>query len=107
MVPSSPSPSLLLWAVQLDALAPAWQPVGDSISWRREPRPLTHSEVTECRCDYSGSERSRSRKEYDNDIVIEAGRVRKRKKKPSKLYRDEYGHTPLSLMRSSLGQAAD
>jgi hypothetical protein len=35
-------------------------------------------------------------KEYDNDIVIEAGRVRKRKKKPSKLYRDEYGHTPLS-----------
>ena len=34
--------------------------------------------------------------EYQNDIVIEGGRVRKRKKKPSKPYRDEYGHTPLS-----------
>jgi hypothetical protein len=35
-------------------------------------------------------------REYDNDIVIESGRVRKRKKKPSKPHRDEYGHTPLS-----------
>jgi hypothetical protein len=35
-------------------------------------------------------------REYDNDIVIEGGRVRKRKKKPSKPHRDEYGHTPLS-----------
>jgi hypothetical protein len=35
-------------------------------------------------------------REYDNDIVIEGGRVRNRKKKPSKPYRDEYGHTPLS-----------
>jgi hypothetical protein len=34
--------------------------------------------------------------EYENDIVIESGRVRKRKKKPSKPYRDEFGHTPLS-----------
>jgi len=34
--------------------------------------------------------------EYENDIVIETGRVRKRKKKPSKPYRDEFGHTPLS-----------
>jgi hypothetical protein len=33
---------------------------------------------------------------YENDIVIEQGRVRKRKKKPSKPYRDEFGHTPLS-----------
>ena len=33
---------------------------------------------------------------YENDIVIEGGRVRKRKKKPSKPYRDEFGHTPLS-----------
>jgi hypothetical protein len=34
--------------------------------------------------------------EYENDILIETGRVRKRKKKPSKPYRDEFGHTPLS-----------
>jgi hypothetical protein len=33
---------------------------------------------------------------YENDIVIESGRVRARKKKPSKPYRDEFGHTPLS-----------
>jgi hypothetical protein len=35
-------------------------------------------------------------REYEHDIVIEGGRVRKRKKKPSKPYRDEFGHTPLS-----------
>ena len=33
---------------------------------------------------------------YTSDVVIEAGRVEKRRKKPSKQYRDEYGHTPLS-----------
>jgi hypothetical protein len=35
-------------------------------------------------------------RQYNSDIVIEGGRVRKRKKKPSKPYRDEFGHTPLS-----------
>jgi hypothetical protein len=35
-------------------------------------------------------------REYENDIVIEQGQVRKRKKKPSKPYRAEFGHTPLS-----------
>ena len=33
---------------------------------------------------------------YDHDVVVEEGVVRKRKKGPSKRYRDEYGHTPLS-----------
>jgi hypothetical protein len=33
---------------------------------------------------------------YDYDVVIEQGKVRKRKKKASKPYRGEYGHTPLS-----------
>jgi len=35
---------------------------------------------------------------YDHDIVIviEAGDVKKRKKGDSKLFRDEYGHTPRS-----------
>jgi hypothetical protein len=34
---------------------------------------------------------------YDHDVVIERGEVRKRKKKPSKKYRDAFGHTPLSM----------
>jgi hypothetical protein len=34
---------------------------------------------------------------YDHDVVIDRGKVRKRKKKPSRRYRDEFGHTPLSL----------
>jgi hypothetical protein len=36
-------------------------------------------------------------RKYEHDIVIDAGRVRKRKKKPSKPYRDMFGHTPLSV----------
>ena len=34
---------------------------------------------------------------YERDVVIDRGRVRKRKKKPSKKFREEYGHTPVSL----------
>jgi len=34
---------------------------------------------------------------YDYDVVIDRGEVRKRKKKPSKKFRDEFGHTPLSV----------
>jgi hypothetical protein len=34
---------------------------------------------------------------FAKDLVIEAGRIRKRKKKPSRLYRGRYGHTPLSV----------
>ena len=33
---------------------------------------------------------------YEHDIVIDRGAVRKRGKKPSKPYRDKFGHTPLS-----------
>lgn len=33
---------------------------------------------------------------YEHDVVIEGGRVRKRKKKPSKELQEIYGHTPLS-----------
>lgn len=33
---------------------------------------------------------------YDYDLVIEQGQIRKRGKGPSKAYRAEYGHTPLS-----------
>jgi hypothetical protein len=34
---------------------------------------------------------------YEHDVVIDRGEVRKRKKKPSKKFRDVFGHTPLSV----------
>lgn len=34
---------------------------------------------------------------YENDVVIDRGEIRKRKKKPSKQFRDNFGHTPLSV----------
>jgi hypothetical protein len=34
---------------------------------------------------------------YEHDVVIDRGKVRKRKKKPSKKFRDEFGHTPVSI----------
>jgi len=33
---------------------------------------------------------------YDHDVVIDRGEVRRRKKKPSKEFRDAFGHTPVS-----------
>jgi hypothetical protein len=33
---------------------------------------------------------------YENDVVIDRGEIRKRKKGPSKQFRDQFGHTPLS-----------
>ena len=35
--------------------------------------------------------------EYGYDLVIDRGKVRKRKKKASKKFRETFGHTPLSL----------
>ena len=34
---------------------------------------------------------------YENDVIIDRGEVRKRKKAPSKKFRDEFGHTPVSV----------
>jgi hypothetical protein len=34
---------------------------------------------------------------YQHDVVIDHGQVRKRKKKPSKVFREDFGHTPLSV----------
>jgi hypothetical protein len=34
---------------------------------------------------------------YDHDVVIDKGKIGKRKKKPSKKFREEFGHTPLSV----------
>ena len=33
---------------------------------------------------------------YEHDVVFDRGKIRKRKKKPSKKFRDAFGHTPLS-----------
>jgi hypothetical protein len=34
---------------------------------------------------------------YAHDVVIDHGRLRERRKKPSKPFRDAFGHTPLSV----------
>jgi hypothetical protein len=34
---------------------------------------------------------------YEHDVVINRGEVRKREKKPSRRFRDTFGHTPLSV----------
>ena len=34
---------------------------------------------------------------YGYDVVIDHGRIRKHKKKPSKRFRDKFGYTPLSI----------
>ncbi len=34
---------------------------------------------------------------YEQDVVIDRGEIRLRKKKPSKQFRDQFGHTPLSI----------
>jgi len=34
---------------------------------------------------------------YEHDVVIDGGEIRKRKKKPSKKFQEQFGHTPLSI----------
>ncbi len=34
---------------------------------------------------------------YEQDVVIDRGEIRNRKKTPSRKFRDEFGHTPLSI----------
>jgi hypothetical protein len=34
---------------------------------------------------------------FEHDVVIDRSEIRKRKKKPSKRFHDEFGHTPLSV----------
>ena len=34
---------------------------------------------------------------YEHDLIIDRGEIRKRKKKPSKQFQDQFGHTPLSV----------
>ncbi len=34
---------------------------------------------------------------YPHDVVVDRGKIRRRRKKPSKAFRGRFGHTPLSL----------
>jgi hypothetical protein len=34
---------------------------------------------------------------YEHDVIIDRGEIRKRKKKPSKKFHEQFGHTPLSI----------
>jgi hypothetical protein len=34
---------------------------------------------------------------YDHDLVVDRGRIRTRRKQPSKPYRERFGHTPISV----------
>jgi hypothetical protein len=89
--------------------------------YRRKPRPNRYSDRgddllsrLESRCCFKlaglMSKRVRTRFEefsfgsiridgitYEYDVVIDQGNIRKRNKKPSKKFRDTYGHTPLSV----------
>ena len=39
---------------------------------------------------------------YDHDLIIDRGKIRKRKKAASKRFRGAYGHTPLSIAEDIL-----
>jgi hypothetical protein len=39
-------------------------------------------------------------KNYFKDIVIHKGKIKKRKKKESKRFRSQFGHTPLSVLEN-------
>jgi len=45
-------------------------------------------------------------KKFTKDIVLEEGQIRKRKKKPSREFRDQFGHTPLSSRKRFRGNAS-
>jgi hypothetical protein len=34
---------------------------------------------------------------YEHDVIIDRGEIRKRKKRPAKKFREQIGHTPLSM----------
>jgi hypothetical protein len=34
---------------------------------------------------------------YEHDVVVNHGKIRKRRKKPSRRFRGQFGHTPLSI----------
>ena len=44
---------------------------------------------------------------YEHDVIIDRGEIRKRKKKPSKKFREQFGHMPLSMKRKSPGNVTN
>jgi hypothetical protein len=34
---------------------------------------------------------------FEHDVVVDRGKIRRRRKKPSRKFRGEFGHTPLSI----------
>jgi hypothetical protein len=41
---------------------------------------------------------------YEHDVIIDRGEIRKRKKEPSKKFREQFGYTPLSIEEEILWQ---
>jgi len=48
------------------------------------------------KCKAGGSVEIDGRK-YTRDVILDRGKLRKRRKKPSREFREEFGHTPVSL----------
>ena len=44
---------------------------------------------------------------YVHDVVIDRGKIRKRKKKLSKKFREEFGHTPVSSSQTTCWSGLD
>src|SRR5580700_4139795 len=65
-----------------------------------QPQSHSDSRIERCRCvfeAFSFGSICIDGTTYGYDVVIDRGRIRKRKKKPSKRFRDRFGHTPLSI----------
>lgn len=43
---------------------------------------------------------------YEHDVVIDRGEIRERKKKPSKKFKPDFGHTPLSVREKTPGSVS-
>jgi len=43
---------------------------------------------------------------YDHDVVLDRGEIRKRKKGPSRKFRDDFGHSHSRSRKTSRGAAA-
>jgi hypothetical protein len=73
---------------------PAWE--RESLEFRL-PVPTVLQEVSDMQVRLRGfGSIEVDGREYGHDIVIDGGHVRKRKKGPSKPYRNAFGHTPVS-----------
>ena len=44
---------------------------------------------------------------YEHDVVVDRGEIIKRKKKPSKKFRDDFGHTPCPLRKRYPGNVGN